>query len=83
MCGDDGQFGELAGRGFQDAAEVVPQPCGDLRDEEANAATSGGASKSDAVENRDVVWVPRNSAIRVIDADTLYPSVLAALKEQT
>ncbi|MFG2694918.1 NUDIX hydrolase [Kitasatospora sp. NPDC048407] len=44
---------------------------------------AGEATNSDAVENVDVMWVPRNSVTRFIDADTIFPPILAALEEQT
>ncbi|WP_246561159.1 NUDIX hydrolase [Kitasatospora kifunensis] len=44
---------------------------------------AGEATNGDAVENVDVMWVPRNSVTRFIDADRIFPPVLAALEEQT
>ncbi|MER7670661.1 NUDIX hydrolase [Kitasatospora sp. NPDC096128] len=44
---------------------------------------AGEATNSDTIENVDVMWVPRNSVTRFIDADTIFPPVLAALEEQT
>lgn len=44
---------------------------------------AGQATNSDAVENIDVMWVPRNAVTRFIPVDTIFPPVLAALEEQT
>ncbi|MFJ2110828.1 MULTISPECIES: hypothetical protein [unclassified Streptomyces] len=38
---------------------------------------------SDAAENIDVMWVPRNSVPRFISVDTIFPPILAVLEEQT
>ncbi|MCT7351640.1 NUDIX hydrolase [Streptomyces sp. 15-116A] len=44
---------------------------------------AGEASNTDAVENIDVMWVPRNSVPRFIPVDTIFPPILAVLEEQT
>ncbi|PBC83990.1 MULTISPECIES: NUDIX hydrolase [unclassified Streptomyces] len=44
---------------------------------------AGQATNSDAVENIDVMWVPRNAVTRFIPVDTIFPPVLAVLEEQT
>ncbi|MFH0243075.1 NUDIX domain-containing protein [Streptomyces sp. HK10] len=44
---------------------------------------AGEATNSDAAENIDVMWVPRNSVTRFIPVDTIFPSILAVLEEQT
>ncbi|SCK42486.1 hypothetical protein YWIDRAFT_07102 [Streptomyces sp. SceaMP-e96] len=49
----------------------------------------GEATNSDAAENIDVMWVPRNAVTRFISIDTIFPpvlavlAVLAVLEEQT
>jgi 8-oxo-dGTP diphosphatase len=42
---------------------------------------AGEATNSDAVENVDVMWVPRNSVTRFISVDTIFPPILVALEE--
>ena len=42
---------------------------------------AGEATNSDAVENMDVMWVPRNALTRFIPVDTIFAPVLAALEE--
>ncbi|AXI78962.1 NUDIX hydrolase [Peterkaempfera bronchialis] len=44
---------------------------------------AGEATNGDAVENVDVMWVPRNSVTRFISVDTIFPPILAVLEEQT
>ncbi|MCP3822608.1 NUDIX hydrolase [Streptomyces sp. A3M-1-3] len=44
---------------------------------------AGEAANTDAVENIDVMWVPRNSVTRFIPVDTIFPPALAVLEEQT
>ncbi|MEU5086651.1 NUDIX hydrolase [Streptomyces sp. NPDC021356] len=44
---------------------------------------AGEASNTDAVENIDVMWVPRNSVPRFIPVDRIFPPILAVLEEQT
>lgn len=44
---------------------------------------AGEATNSDAAENIDVMWVPRNSVPRFIPVDTIFPPILAVLEEQT
>ncbi|MEU6227533.1 NUDIX hydrolase [Streptomyces sp. NPDC047042] len=44
---------------------------------------TGEATNSDAVENIDVMWVPRKSVPRFIPIDTIFPPILAVLEEQT
>ncbi|UUN27552.1 NUDIX hydrolase [Streptomyces sp. FIT100] len=44
---------------------------------------AGEATNTDAVENVDVMWVPRNAVARFIPVDTIFPPILAVLEEQT
>jgi 8-oxo-dGTP diphosphatase len=44
---------------------------------------AGEATNSDAAENIDVMWVPRNAMPRFIPVDTIFPPILAVLEEQT
>ncbi|MFD9472770.1 NUDIX hydrolase [Streptomyces goshikiensis] len=44
---------------------------------------AGEAANTDAVENVDVMWVPKNSLTRFIPVDTIFPPILAVLEEQT
>ncbi|MFD7538130.1 NUDIX hydrolase [Streptomyces sp. NPDC059819] len=44
---------------------------------------AGEATNTDAVENVDVMWVPKNSLTRFIPVDTIFPPILAVLEEQT
>ncbi|MET7684714.1 NUDIX hydrolase [Streptomyces sp. NPDC005423] len=44
---------------------------------------TGEATNSDAIENIDVMWVPRKSVPRFIPIDTIFPPILAVLEEQT
>ncbi len=44
---------------------------------------AGQVTNSDAVENVDVMWVPRNAVTRFIPADTLFPPVPAVLGEHS
>ncbi|MFJ3712223.1 NUDIX hydrolase [Streptomyces sp. NPDC090053] len=44
---------------------------------------AGEAINSDMAENIDVLWIPRNAVTRFISVDTIFPSVLAVLEEQT
>ncbi|MCC3654030.1 NUDIX hydrolase [Streptomyces sp. WAC 00631] len=44
---------------------------------------AGEATNSDTAENIDVMWVPRNAVTRFIPVDTIFPSILAVLEEQT
>ncbi|MFE9922317.1 NUDIX hydrolase [Streptomyces sp. NPDC005774] len=44
---------------------------------------AGEATNSDAAENIDVMWVPRNAVLRFIPIDTIFPPILAVLEEQT
>ncbi|MBA9046470.1 MULTISPECIES: NUDIX hydrolase [Streptomyces] len=44
---------------------------------------AGEATNSDAAENIDVMWVPRNAVPRFIPVDTIFTPILAALEEQT
>ncbi|MGW5116476.1 NUDIX hydrolase [Streptomyces noursei] len=44
---------------------------------------AGQATNSDAIENVDVMWVPRNAVTRFIPADTIFPPLLSMLEEQT
>ncbi|MHA6761996.1 NUDIX hydrolase [Streptacidiphilus sp. PAMC 29251] len=41
---------------------------------------AGEATNSDAVENMDVMWVPRSALTRFIPADVIFPPILAALE---
>ncbi|MEU3495145.1 NUDIX domain-containing protein [Kitasatospora cineracea] len=42
---------------------------------------AGAARNRDAIENADVMWIPRNTVTRFIPADTIFQPVLAALEE--
>jgi 8-oxo-dGTP diphosphatase len=42
---------------------------------------AGEATNSDAAENIDVMWVPRNSVPRFIPVGTIFPPILAVLEE--
>lgn len=44
---------------------------------------AGEATNSNATENIDVMWVPRNAVPRFVPVDTIFPPVLAVLEEQT
>ncbi|MER5868303.1 NUDIX domain-containing protein [Streptomyces sp. NPDC002044] len=44
---------------------------------------AGEAANTDAVENVDDMWVPKNSLTRFIPVDTIFPPILAVLEEQT
>ncbi|WP_236241779.1 NUDIX hydrolase [Streptomyces sp. CC228A] len=44
---------------------------------------AGEATNSDAAENIDVMWVPRNAVPRFIPVDTIFPPILAVLEEPT
>ncbi|GAB2833091.1 hypothetical protein GCM10027073_72100 [Streptomyces chlorus] len=44
---------------------------------------AGEATNSDAAENIDVMWVPRNAVPRFIPVDTIFPPILAVMEEQT
>ncbi|MFD5563814.1 NUDIX hydrolase [Kitasatospora griseola] len=42
---------------------------------------AGEARNQDAIENADVMWVPRNAVTRFIPVDTIFPPILATLEE--
>jgi 8-oxo-dGTP diphosphatase len=42
---------------------------------------TGETTNSDAVENIDVMWVPRKSVPRFIPIDTIFPPILVVLEE--